>query len=389
MTATLGGAGARLWDELHETATLHSGPWGWVCPPPWSAVAVSRGALSGDVLVLSTGGWAFAAEALGSERVRVLDSLDPHAIGAQPRPDTCLAISESGSTVETRRLAEAFTDRPVRWLTGPALSPRGRRDQVAMLGAPLSTAFLLPAALAYPDQFEDAYLSLLAEHNRLAARAAEAAAEGGDTYLTVAAPEWANDGLRRWLLQLGRQVICGKSATFRPRFELTADGPGASLDLSGEAPGLRGLMRVMYTAGVFAACVALRAGVAPAEHGNVTAYKRMIGTRVKPMTVAPPALPGFAAAWLAGRPEIAGLHVVRYGGAPAPLPSAPALSVATGRRCEVHHGSAWNHHSVLVLADPVQDGPYRAQAQTLRDIADATCAALPGRSVVVEPARGG
>jgi hypothetical protein len=380
MTAVRFGRGdaERLWDQVHEH--------GWACPPSWStvdsAVAGICAALPGPVLVLGTGGWSFAVDALGSDRVRALDSLDPWTLAHTPAPASCLAVSSSGATVETQALAEAFP--PTRWLRGSQLSPRGADDQVAMFGAPLSTAFLAPAALAERDAFPDAYRDLVAAHDRIGREAAELAGRVDDKHITIAPPTWATEGLRLWLLQLGRQVLCGKSDTFRPRVTLVGDGP-ATLDLRAAQPGVAGLMALMYRAGMFAACLATRHGTPATEHRNVMAYKRLLGQRGPAYRSAD--LPGFATGWLTDRPDLAQLHVVRYGGEPQPLPEAAAIGAATGRPTEVHRGSAWNHHSFhAVYADPATAVLVLAATPDglLRDIAEATGLALRDRAVLVE-----
>jgi hypothetical protein len=361
-----------LWEQVHR--------YGWACPPPWNAV---HRAVSGFVhdlptptLVLGTGGWSFAVDALDSENVRALDDLDPWALARVPKPASVLAISSSGTTAETRELAETFP--PTRWLTGRELSPRGRDDQVALFGAPLSTAFLLPAAIAHPAELSTAYEELRDAHEQLGVDAAALATRLGDDDLTIAPPVWANDGLKLWLLQLGRQVLGGK-ASYAPAVTLV-DGP-AALDLRDTRPGLAGLMTALFRAAALVACLAVRHDLAVTEHPNVIAYKRLLGRRGPAYRMVD--LPG----WLSDRPELTRLHVVRYGGDPAPLPDAGELEQATGRRVEVYRGSAWNHHSfqsvyrehhtaVLVLAG-TRDG-------LLRDIAEATRLALGDRALLVE-----
>lgn len=378
MTAVLPGLrAAELWGRVHE--------YDWACPPPWhrvrAAVARHSAGLATPLLVLGTGGWSFAVDALASDRVRALDDLDPWVLAHTSAPASCLAVSSSGRTVETRALAAAFP--PDRWLSGRDLCPRGGDGQVALFGAPLSTAFLVPAALADPAGFPDAYLDLVAAHYRLGLAAAAVAARHHDDEVTIAPPAWANDGLRHWLLQLGRQVLAGKSATFPVRVTLV-DGP-ATVDLRAARPGLAGLMTLMYQAGMVAACLAVRHGLPVTEHRNVEAYKRLLGRPCPGRPVND--LAGFAAGWLAERPDFTTLHVVRYGGAPRPLPDQAALAAATGRPVEVHRGSAWNHHSFhAVYADPATAVLVIAATGDglLRDLACATRLALGERAALVE-----
>jgi hypothetical protein len=347
------------------------------------AVAAAAEGLTTPLLVLGTGGWSFAVEAIGSQRVRALDDLDPWVLAHTTVPASTVAVSSSGATAETRALAEVFP--PSRWLTSRQLSPRGVDDQLAIFGAPLSTAFLMSAALACPAAFRDAYVDLVAAHHRLGSAAADLAMRLGDSDLTVAPPAWANAGLRHWLLQLGRQVLGGKSATYAPKVTLVDAGP-AALDLRTAPSGIAGLMTVLYRAAMLVACLAVRHDLPVTEHPNVAAYKRLLGSR-GPVHHASD-LAGFVADWLADRPDLTALHVVRYGGDPAPLPDAAELAAASGRPVEVHRGSAWNHHSfqavyterttaVLVVAGTA--------GGLLRDIAEATRLALGGRAILVEP----
>ncbi len=422
---------------------------GWVHPPPWSAIDQRVSAIRAGLgppaghglLVLATGGWSFAAQALretawppgAARRLTVLDSLEPAAISAAlgasgRRPDGYLAISGSGGTVETRQLAGTVLALAghgrarLVWLRDRAappgafaLSPRGACDQVAMLGAPLSMAFLFPAATMDRSALATAYCGLRQRYLRIgadAARRAACIAPYGTPRLHIALPPWAGRGLRLWVLQLGRQVLCGKSARFRPWVDVTGTvyppprGADVSLDLSGVRSGLSGLMEIMYTAGLFTGCLALRAGVQVAEHHHVRAYKELLAGAdaddASPGTAAPADLPALAAGWLAGRAELTRLHVVLYdsrAAGPGTLPE--RFTAATGRPCEVHAGSAWNHHSfhavyadlavavLLVVAPPGRDAGLTTQAtavaaRTLRRIAVATHQALRSRSMVVQ-----
>lgn len=424
---------------------------GWVRPAPWHVVrtsleqvrsALARPALArpgaAGLLLLGTGGWSFAALALcelpvvrtppggGAQRSRlaVLDSLEPTRIQRALRrlggaPDGILAVSGSGGTLETRLLAEVIPTLtggragPAVWLrdtaTAPGvhpLSPRRVADQTAMLGAPLSIPFLLAAATVDSGALPGAYARLVRQHGELGRHAALLAAAmpvRGRPRLLIIAPAWAGTGLRRWLLQLGRQILCGKSAAFRPDVDVAGpdvrrDDADAVLDLGAQPAELGGLMTIMYLAGVTVACLALRAGLDVTEHLHVRAYKKLLDAADPPPD--PPAvtmqeLPTLAATWLAVRPDLTRLHVVGYG--PAAL-SAPAFAAATGLPCEAHEGSAWNHHSFqAVYADPrtavlVVTGPpgtraatggWGAAAAAQQRIAEATWGALASRSRLV------
>lgn len=448
--------GARLWARLHDAASGRASQpdrelaarelaarcaiggtarLGWVCPPPWRTVERSLAPVLDAlhvparrrVLVLGTGGWSFAARALAQLApsaepgpVACLDSLDPAAIEQARRsaPGAYLAVSGSGGTLETRTLADllpSLCPAPVIWLRDHGapphaypLSPRGVADHVAMLGAPLSLAFLVPAALTDAGALADAYTRLSERYHDLALGAAERATQteaSGAPHVRIAAPAWAREGLRTWLLQLGRQVLCGKNPAYQPWVDVVrAPDPSCALDLTDAPASLAGLMEAMYRAGIFVACLALRAGLRPVEHANVAAYKRLLAAPetaapfpARPIRMAPAGVPRFAADWLAGRPDLRRLHVVRYGG--RPRLRATALSAALGLPCEVHTGSAWNHHSyqavysdagtaVLVWAAPGTDGPLHTASRTLRRLAWASHASLGGRSALIETSGG-
>jgi hypothetical protein len=383
---------------------------GWAVPAAWPAVAEQVTAIAAAlgrpaahrIVVLGTGGWCFAAQAIaelsnGDQTISTLDSPDPvpvrQAMPAGPRPASYLAISGSGTTLETRRLAELatrLTGGRVVWLCDRAapparlaLSAPGSPDHVAMLGAPLSAAFLAVAHLADPVGLARAYSWLAGQYQRLAVQAARRAGTvplDGPIGLRFVVPGWAGPGLRRWLLQLGRQVLCGKSARFRPVVDVGAEPAptGSNLDLRGVRRGLPGLLALLYEAGVFTACLGLRAGLEIAEHRHVRAYKDLLAGDPAPPpspVVAMRELAGYAATWLAGRPDLRRLHIVHYwsGTGHAGADGAAArFTAATGRPCEVHEGSAWNHHSFQA----VYPDPHAAVLLTTRDDREASCPAL-------------
>jgi hypothetical protein len=447
--------GLGLWSVLHdavagsrdglagEAATRCLGDGsprlGWVFPAPWRTVERATAAVLSalrqpeprGILPLATGGWSFAASAIRETVTQAeppgllapLDSLHPAAIrralrGPGDPPRAFLAISASRATWETKVLAEVVrghgdtTGIPLVWLSDQtatpdvlALSPRGEPDQAAMLGAPLSMAFLAAAAAADLPGLADAYARLLRNYTDLGTAAAQRAAAvetRGTPLIRFVPPRWAGDGLRLWLLQLGRQVLCGKSEVFRPRVDVAGPGsPDLMVDL-GTPPGdLGGLMEVLYSAAVFTGCLALRAGLSVAGQSNGGAYKQWLGKACRQAGALPaePAknLPEAAAAWLAGRPELTCLHVVLYDPAAiGPDTAAERFAAATGRACEVHLGSAWNHHSfhasyadpsvaVLIAVAPPDPCPGLADAaHAQREIAAATHLALGDRSLIVQ-----
>lgn len=427
---------------------------GWICPPPWGLVEHGIADVlrmfgmrrARGILSLATGGWSFAAQAV-TETVSQpdpagllppLDSLEPTAIRralsqGKGAPRAILAISASRTTVETRLLAEAMggiveTARlPLGWLSDkPAppdvfpLSPRGLPDQVATLGAPLSMAFLTAAAAVDAAGLADAYGQLLRGHDRIAlaaVRRAVAVRPQGSPLMHLVVPSWAGRGLRLWLLQLGRQVLCGKSARFSPRVDVVGPGdrhdtPDARIDLSALPKSLPGLLEACYLSGIFTGALALRAGLPVTEHAHVTAYKERLPDARRGLaglrTVRAPELPDIAACWLAARPELTRLHVVRYDSLAAGAGAdAGPFRAATGHPCEVHDGTAWNHHSfhavyadpstavMLVVAPPCASSrdtvPLAGAGRVHRQIAIATHLALADRSMIFqlqEPAAG-
>lgn len=424
---------------------------GWIHPPEWGAIETAMSSMQSWLLpmrergglVLATGGWSFALQALTemtraaglTQRLSVLDNLAPTAISAAV--DSCdqaavyLAISGSGSTVETRMLVESIMsyakcDRTrLLWLrdfASPpgtfALSPLGVPDQIAMLGAPLSMAFLAPAATIYQSALALAYQNL---HRRYLSIGADIARQVANITLTlvqhveIVLPEWAANGLRQWMLQLGRQVLCGKSPEFRPWVDVVQaprrrdGGTDVVFDLSHFPTGIANLMELMYSAGLFIGILSLRAGLQVAEHQHVDAYKTLLqddaldDRSLRLATVSD--LPAMAADWLHDRSEVARLHVVFYGSSAAdPDTLLERLKAATGLVCELHTGSAWNHHSfqavydnrkvaTLLVVTPCQPSGRRllpstaAAARTLRRIAVATHKALGSRSAIVELSR--
>jgi hypothetical protein len=282
-----------------------------------------------------------------------------------------------------------------------------------MLGAPLSTAFLVAAAAADAAGLAGAYAQLLRRHGQLGAAAARQAAAvrvQGAALVHLVAPGWAGRGLRLWLLQLARQVICGKSARFRPQVDVVAPDdrratPDVRVDLGTSPRSLPGLMETMYSAAIFAGSLALRAGLPVAEHAHVAAYKdRLADARRGIGDLADASvgdLPDIACRWLASQPRLTRLHVVLYDSAAmGPETAADRFTAVTGRCCEVHAGSAWNHHSFhAVCADPsvavllavaspeasaAQPAPLLEAARTLRQTAVATHLALADRSIIVQ-----
>jgi len=411
---------------------------GWVSPPQWKLVeraisavlAVLHLSTVRPILALSTGGWSFAACAISElfpQARPPLDSLDParirRALASADEPvQAMLAVSASRSTLETHLLTQVIAGltkprRPqLAWLSdaaGPSnvlpLSPRGALDQVAMLGAPLSTAFLI-AAEAAGAGIAPAYASLLSRYDQIglsAVRLAALAPASGSPFIRFVTPPWTGHGLRLWLLQLGRQVLCGKSSSFTPRIELgdpaQLQAPSeVRLDVSGLPRSLSALMELLYVSGVFVAALALRAGLPVASHAYVGAYKDRLTLARKYAhdlhQVRTVELPDVAASWLTDRPELTRLHVVRYD--PGREAGSAAFTRATGRLCEVHVGSAWNHHSFhAVYADPgtatlvavappdtaaAVPVPLQTAARAQREIGIATWMALAERAMIVQ-----
>lgn len=397
---------AGLWACLHDAARGKRHGWaatvawqmtadshvrlGWVIPPPWHTVAQVAAAVQNSpaltgrdqLVVIGTGAWGFAARSLRAvldePRLLPLDSLDPAAarsvLERLKRSPTaaCIAISASRKTTETRLLAttvqRAGRHLSVTWLCEDdhppdafSLSPRKIHDQVALFGAPLSTAFLVPAAFAAHPQLERAYGVFAAQYCDIGASLASLAVSAptdGCPRVVLRLPHDAPSAVQMWVLQLGRQALCGKSPSFEPWVEVERGAPGpadivADLDVMPDCDALSRLMGTLYAAAVFTACLGLRAGLHAARHENVREYKRRVldyhagGQHPAARACGADELIVLAAAWLADRPDLRYLHIVVYD-----LKRArdiqnlrEALTFRTGVPCEVHEGTEWNHHS--------------------------------------------
>ena len=394
--------GHDLWGCLHDAAldsgrprsdavarmmTVDGHPrLGWVVPPTWETAAkaardvLATPGLAGceRLVVIGTGGWGFAVRALCSalrdHGLLPLDSLDPGAArsvlsqAGGPNTAACLAISASRSTVETRLLVDTVTrawrgDR-LAWLSDDdgSLSPRRVPDQVALFGAPISTAFLAPAAFADEAELERAYGAFADRYQSIGAAAASLAASApadGSPRLVLRLPTQAPDAIRLWVMQVARQGLCGKSPTFLPWLDVECKEAGpadavADLDLLADCDPLPRLMGMCYAACVFTACLGLRAGIEPARHQHVSEYKRLV--TAAPVRGRYPAathlddqqqLVHVVGDWLASLDNARRLHIVVYDREQtrAIHPHRDAVSAASGLPCEIHEGTEWNHHS--------------------------------------------
>ncbi|MGW2380932.1 hypothetical protein [Streptomyces sp. NPDC001658] len=404
---------------------------GWVLPPPWPRVDAvlrevrPRPARPGTLLLVGTGGWAFAARAVAESadaghRLRVLDRLDAPRVAELPRPAALVVASESGRTLETVRLAAVLGARtrltPVR-LEGARMSLLPEAPTTALFGAPLSTPFLLAMATVHGDALEDAYAQFTTVTEHLGRWAAATACDvDGEPYPRLRLTEAEQDaqqnreqdaepsGLDLFALQALRQALGGKSAPKRPGPHWQV-GPGAAPDetvvgpppLPEDLTEPARLMARLYAVCALTACLGVRLGLKFAEHPAVDRYKRLVGTiRPRPAYVDPRGSAEHVTPLLRGLGGDGVLHVVTYESASDATRTMrrtrQALPCRLGVRTEFHRGSAWNHHSYQAVAGdprarvlawlPAEDGDPLTALQ--RDIAAATCASLPGRAVLLQ-----
>jgi hypothetical protein len=436
---------------------------GWLIPVPWAELErriVATGfplPADGGVLVATTGGWAFAAAAAAEtadpgRRLDVADTLDMTCLARYlAAPGECLVISASGQTYETRLLAGVIaqawrprTGRGPHWLTEASVpggfSLRPPLAVTATLGAPLSVPFSLACAATGLERFRlayDRFRETAHETGRRVAELACAVAVGGaaQARLEVVLPAWAGPGARMWALQALRQGLGGKPGR-RLWCDVSVDG-GPARDEAGLprirladalTPGagvtLTGAMTVMYAAAVLTASLGVRFGIPFACHPAVARYKVLLQAeaRCAQLTAGRDEVTSAAARWLAGRPGLAGAHLVVYGatsdqegdqpdGQASDQASRLAAASAPGRAWEVHVGSRWNHHSyqafhaesrlglVAVAAkqppavrtgDDGLDTALRGLHARQLAIARATCASLGERALLIlidEPGR--
>jgi hypothetical protein len=414
--------------RVAELATVGGSPrLGWVLPPPWPRIDAilrevrPRPARRGTLLLVGTGGWAFAARAMAESadaghRLQVLDRLDARRVAEPARPAALVVVSESGRTLETVHLAAVLEARtrltPVR-LEGARMSLLPEAPTTALFGAPLSTPFLLAMATVHGDALEDAYAQFTTTTEHLGRWAAETAddldAEASIRLRLTGAEEEGEEeegversGLDLFALQALRQALGGKSGPQGPRWQV---GPGSAPDetvvgpppLPAHLTEPARLMARLYAVCALTACLGVRLGLKFAEHPAVDRYKRLVGTvQPRPEYVDPHHSAEHVTPLLRGLGEDGVLHVVTYESAPDTTRTMrrtrEALDRRLGIRTEFHTGSAWNHHSYQAVAGdprarvlawlPAEDGDPLTALQ--RDIAAATCASLPGRAVLLQ-----
>ncbi len=407
--------------EVARLATVGGQPrLGWLSPPPWSVVedllsgyAVPAG---GRLLLVGTGGWAFGARAAreaGGARpnvpdvLDVLDVLDPDRLrrAVAAVPDLVVAVSESGTTLETRLLVDALGNRygvDVRWLTGAQLA-----GQVALFAAPLSVPFLLCASVVAGDGFRAAYQEFADSVPALAQWAVQSAAEGAaqsaaatpgrPRTVALRPPAGAGAGLRLYLTQLVRQALGGRSGTW---YDVGSGPADQVIDLPAGSPSAHPvtlLMQRCWAANMVVACIGARLGIAFASHPAVDRYKRLLpgapATAAEAVVVPAAGIMPAGREWLAAAPQLRAAHLVCYdpvlAGQLAALPPEP--------RWERHPGSTWNHHTYQAVVDHPEIGvavvlPARDDDPLLRTqagIAVATSRSLAPRSLLLRPVVGG
>jgi hypothetical protein len=415
---------------------------GWVLPPPVPAVARRllryRPLLeAGRTTLVGTGAWAFTARAATGGAVGGLRVVDRLGAAAGPATEAVVAVSESGTTLETRllaaTLAAAWGVEPVA-LGGTDLWLDPAAPSGALFAAPLSVPFLLAAALdragrlprrATGDPAMTAVRAVLTAYRGFAARSDEAglwasavsrriATAPGRVALTV--PADLGEGMRLFALQLLRQGLGGKDGGPHLWWDVDGGAPcprrastGTALRL-GPPPLRHGnrLTRLMlhcYAVAALVACTGARHGVRFAAHPAVDNYKRLVASCLtdppEAVDVTGDGIVVAAATWLSRREHLARAHLVRYDPHPArALPEAERrLESLTGRRWEAHPGSTWNHHSYQAVAGERHTGvvavyaapaptpcPSRDPAATQAALAGATCASLGHRALLLRTA---
>ncbi|MEJ3745890.1 hypothetical protein WEI85_39260 [Actinomycetes bacterium KLBMP 9797] len=400
------GAVARLATEGGEPRL------GWLEPPAWAEVADLLAGYAvpagGRLLLIGTGGWAFGAQAVreaGGTRLDVLDLLDPDAVrravaGPDGPPDLVVAVSESGTTLETRLLADAVRDRygvAVRWLTGPRLT-----GQVALFAAPLGAPFLLCASVVAGDDFRAAYDDFVRSAPALARWAARTSAAARELpgRVVLRPPGDAGPGLRRYLTQLARQALGGKSGTWYDIGAEIGGGPaGWVVDLPAGSPAAHPvtvLMRRCYAANALVACVGARLGIRFTTHPAVHRYKRLLadarGAAAEAVAVPAAGIVPAASDWLAATAGLRTGHLVCYD----PVLAGRLGAARHGPGWECHPGSTWNHHTYQAVAGhpdigvavvlPARDDDALLRAQA--GIAVATSRSLGPRGLLLRPVGG-
>ncbi len=223
-----------LWTDDAQTAARVVLCLGWVDAPAPTSSTIE--AAAGQVLLLGMGGSSLGAQAcaraFGTDRLRVVDSTVPDAVGEAEaqleRVTDVVVASKSGGTLETAALADYFEDRcaaSVRFhaVTDPNSELARRAAERAYASCSLNASDIggrfsvlsefgrVPLSLAGID-FDSVHARGLAMAGRcaqdgeanpgvwLGAVLAAAAAAGRNKLMLVAAPEL--DGLGDWIEQL-------------------------------------------------------------------------------------------------------------------------------------------------------------------------------------------
>lgn len=415
--AANGGRGAQG-DAIARLASVDGVPrLGWVLAPPWPVVdrflRLHEETMRADRLVFAaTGGWAFGARAAAESaragrRLHVVDRLDPTAVAALPTArgrTAAVTVSESGRTLETCALAAVLRARkhlnPV-WLGGGDRLSLGDGATTALYGAPLSLPFLLAARMAHGEAVREAYEGFAGLADDIGTWAATMALEVTDLERTGLhlGRHGRQEGLRLFALQALRQGLGGKAESTYP--DLIRDLLPAPFDAViripavSTLPALTRTMAALYAVSALTACIGILRGLPFAEHRNVDAYKRLVGSICpQPVRIDDTSLGDQLAKHLSEREGTRALHAVCYERRwpPEYVGTVVRTCRERGVSAEIHLGSTWNHHSyqaihgrsdiqVVAIAPSLRPDPL---TRLQRRIAAATCASLPDQALLLE-----
>ncbi len=409
---------------------------GWVSPPPWSAIepllTATMAALTKAKAIchcfVSTGPWCDALQLVdpSGSTISTLGVVDPVRLDAaltRLPSERCslIAVTQSGRTIETRALVAALSPawtaiEPI-WLSSNdslgrlvfpiELAPGWHVN--ALFSAPLSLPFYaalsLHCGVAGAQRLHHQLLERLEDLGMAAVELATSLPVVGSPSVLLNVRQ-GHGAARRYVLQLARQSLAGKSATFAPYPALQLSNPDLCLGPPAwiSQQGIEGCMEELYFWNVLVASWALRVPLPFARHDNVEHYKRWIvaGGDHDQLILNPHALITWLDRWTGGA-EPFRLHIVCYGQlGDETLMVIAALAERDGLEIEVHPGSDWNHHSfqaaygsslaVAVFLGELYPRPareltheaVRSLAATCKRIARATVTALGQRACLFD-----
>lgn len=368
---------------------------GWVEPPPWKHIerALDRAFCTRALrdkrqfIFCGTGGWIHSVRMVAEETgpsqnvVQTLYSLDPAALVSLLANNLALdktallGLSASGNTLETRLLIDTLQELLISaglhvpdhllWLSAKLarslpLTVDGFETIGALFSAPFTLAFLLPVALLAGMQKTRRYFESFLALREQAVEEAVGQALDLDVsqkllYLDTGG---TSDPLDCWILQLARQSICGKSASFNPKILVGGESPDnftrINLKIVADVDPIVAKMLTCHAAQFFFAAVAWRHDIAFVQHDNVNRYKRLINETPKSsLTNADLEAVQQKIDAVLRKNGRSFLEMVVYAPLTKQLRSTLRQSHGslTGRHCEVYEGSDWNHHSYQAAAE--------------------------------------